>query len=80
MRVALPAALEAGRPVAEEGAAAERLRNLAFDVSNGAAVVVVVVFVLPFRDLVVKLLELGVEGRGPVRDGVARGLERVFLF
>jgi hypothetical protein len=29
---------------------------------------------LPLGDLVVEFLELGVEGRGPVRDGIARGL------
>ena len=76
MRVPLPAALEARRPVAVEGPAAKDARDLALDERDGAAVVSVAAFALVLLgDLVVKLLELGVEGRGPVRDGVARGLE-----
>ena len=76
MRVPLPAALEARRPVAVEGPAAKDARDLALDERDGAAVVSVAAFALVLLgDLVVKLLEMGVEGRGPVRDGVARGLE-----
>jgi len=73
VRVALAAALEARRPVAVERAAEECRRDLALDEGDGAVVVVVLV-ALPLGDLVVEFLELGVEGRGPVRDGIARGL------
>ena len=61
-------------------------RDLALDESDGAlaaaaaAAAAAVAAPLLFGDLVVKLLELGVEGRGPVRDGVARGLERGSFF
>lgn len=72
MRVAHPAALEAPGPVAVEGSPAEGLGDLALDV--GDEIIFSAVFASFLANFVVELLELGVEGRGPVRDGVSRGL------